>query len=70
MNTSIHLAKRPKEHIVPGETFEVRRTPIPREEDVPDGSALVRVEYLSVDPGLDTHMLKFTDLVSNEGLVE
>jgi len=51
MNTSIHLAKRPKENIVPGETFEVRRTPIPRKEDVKEGSVLVKVEYLSVDPG-------------------
>jgi NADPH-dependent curcumin reductase CurA len=51
MNTSIHLVKRPKENIVPGETFEVRRTPIPRKEDVKDGYTLVRVEYLSVDPG-------------------
>ena len=51
MNTSIHLAKRPKENIVPGETFEVRRTPIPKREDVNDGHALVKVEYLSVDPG-------------------
>jgi NADPH-dependent curcumin reductase CurA len=42
---------------VPGETFEVRRTPIPRKEDVQDGNVLVKVEYLSVDPGLDFHML-------------
>lgn len=52
MNTSIHLAKRPKENIVPGETFEVRRTPIPKKEDVKDGQALIKVEYLSVDPGI------------------
>jgi NADPH-dependent curcumin reductase CurA len=51
MNTSIHLAKRPKEAIVPGETFEIRRNGIPRKEEVKDGEALVRVEYLSVDPG-------------------
>lgn len=57
MNTSIHLAKRPTGNIVPGETFEVRRTPIPREEDVQDGTVLVKVEYLSVDPGLDFHVL-------------
>src|SRR5579862_1675165 len=52
MNTSIHLAKRPKVSIVPGETFEVRRTPIPKKEDVKEGQCLVRVEYLSVDPGM------------------
>jgi len=51
MNTSIHLAKRPKENIVPGETFQLQRSPIPRKEDVKDGQALVKVEYLSVDPG-------------------
>ena len=52
MNSSIHLAKRPKEKIVRGETFELRRTPIPRPEDVKDKQALIRVEYLSVDPGI------------------
>lgn len=52
MNTTIHLAKRPKEGIVSGETFEVRREPIPKREDVKDGQVLVKVEYLSVDPGL------------------
>lgn len=51
MNTSIHLAKRPTGEIIPGETFQVRRTPIPRKEDVKDQEVLVRVEYLSVDPG-------------------
>jgi NADPH-dependent curcumin reductase CurA len=51
MNTSIHLAKRPKEGIVPGETFEVRKTPVPKKDEVKDGQALVKVEYLSVDPG-------------------
>jgi NADPH-dependent curcumin reductase CurA len=52
MNTTIHLAKRPKEGIVPGETFEVRQSPIPKNDDVKDGNALVKVEYLSVDPGI------------------
>ena len=52
MNTTIHLAKRPKEGIVSGETFEVRRGAIPKREDVRDGQVLVKVEYLSVDPGL------------------
>ena len=52
MNTTIHLAKRPKEAIVPGETFEVRKGPMPKREDVTDGQVLVKVEYLSVDPGL------------------
>jgi len=35
-----------------GETFEVRRGPMPKREDVTDGQVLVKVEYLSVDPGL------------------
>jgi NADPH-dependent curcumin reductase CurA len=52
MNISVHLAKRPVDRIVPGETFESRRSPIPRREDVKDGELLVKVEYLSVDPGL------------------
>jgi NADPH-dependent curcumin reductase CurA len=52
MNTSIHLAKRPKENIIPGETFEIRKNPIPEKEDVKDGEVLIKVEYLSVDPGI------------------
>jgi NADPH-dependent curcumin reductase CurA len=52
MNTSIHLAKRPKDRIIPGETFEVRRTPIPKKDAVKEGQALLKVEYLSVDPGM------------------
>jgi NADPH-dependent curcumin reductase CurA len=52
MNTSIHLVKRPKESIVPGETFEIRKSPIPKKDDVKEGEVLVKVEYLSVDPGL------------------
>jgi NADPH-dependent curcumin reductase CurA len=51
-NTSIHLAKRPKDGIVPGETFETRQSPIPKKEDVKEGECLVRVDYLSVDPGI------------------
>lgn len=56
MNTSIHLAKRPTENIVPGETFRVQRTPIPKKVDVKENQALVRVEYLSVDPGFSNNM--------------
>ena len=52
MNTSIHLAKRPTDKIIPGETFEVRKTPIPTKDDVKEGQVLVRVDYLSVDPGI------------------
>jgi NADPH-dependent curcumin reductase CurA len=52
MNTSIHLAKRPKESIIPGETFEIRKSPIPKKDDVKDGEVLVKIEYLSVDPGM------------------
>ena len=74
MNTSIHLAKRPKEKIIPGETFEVRRTPVPGKEDVKDGHALIKTEYLSVDPGIPAaHVLNlviYTNDFSNEGLVE
>ena len=36
---------------MPGGTFEVRRTPVPGKEDVKEGGLLVKVEYLSVDPG-------------------
>ena len=70
MNTSIHLAKRPKENIVPGETFEVRQTPIPRKEDVTEGTVLVKVEYLSVDPGLSGVRKVARADCSDEGVVE
>lgn len=53
MNTSIHLVKRPKESIVPGETFELRKSPVPKKDDVKEGEVLVKVEYLSVDPGIN-----------------
>lgn len=58
MNTSIHLAKRPKGSIIPGETFEVRHSPIPKKEDVKDKECLVKVEYLSVDPGLSEIIMR------------
>jgi len=71
MNTSIHLAKRPKDRIVPGETFKARRTPIPTQDDVKQGEVLVRVDYLSVDPGLFTCLLDGVNVdCSNERLVE
>lgn len=52
MNTTIVLAQRPKRDIVPGETFQARKTPIPKNGDVKPGQVLIRVEYLSVDPGI------------------
>ena len=72
MNTSIHLAKRPKGDIVPGETFQVRRTPIPKNDDVEAGQVLVRVEYLSVDPGISSRESTDEPLTwaSDEGMVE
>ena len=72
MNTSIHLAKRPKGDIVPGETFQVRRSPIPKDDDVMAGQVLVRVEYLSVDPGISSRTFRDGPLMwhSNEGMAE
>ena len=51
-NLSIHLVERPKEEIVPGQTFEARRNPAPSPADLKDGEILVEVLYLSLDPSL------------------
>lgn len=49
---SIVLAQRPKELIVPGETFNVKENPILKESDLKDGEVLVETLYLSLDPAM------------------
>lgn len=51
-NVSIHLAQRPKDEIVPGETFTTKLSPAPSPADLKDGEILVEVLYLSLDPAL------------------
>ncbi|KAL9005499.1 MAG: hypothetical protein Q9188_001736 [Gyalolechia gomerana] len=50
--TSIHLAKRPKSNIVPGETFESKSNAIPKTADLKDGEVLFKTLYLSLDPAM------------------
>ena len=50
--TSVHLAKRPKGDIVPGETFSLKKFDAPKESDLHDGEVLLQVLYLSLDPAM------------------
>ncbi|KAI4174166.1 MAG: hypothetical protein LQ343_002501 [Gyalolechia ehrenbergii] len=50
--TSIHLAKRPKSNIVPGETFESKTNNMPKASDLNDGEVLFKTLYLSLDPAM------------------
>lgn len=51
-NKTFVLAKRPTEHIVPGETFKLKVTPAPTADDLKDGQALIETLYLSLDPAM------------------
>ncbi|KAL8935511.1 MAG: hypothetical protein Q9216_005389 [Gyalolechia sp. 2 TL-2023] len=50
--TSIHLAKRPKSNIIPGETFASKTNSIPKASDLHDGQVLFKTLYLSLDPAM------------------
>ena len=50
--TSVVLAKRPRELIVPGETFTLKENPMLKESDLKDGEVLVETLYLSLDPAM------------------
>ncbi|KAI0202944.1 hypothetical protein F4808DRAFT_62467 [Astrocystis sublimbata] len=51
-NKTFVLAKRPENHIVPGETFRLEKAPAPTADDLKDGEALVEALYLSLDPAM------------------
>ncbi|PMB68206.1 putative NADP-dependent oxidoreductase YfmJ [Beauveria bassiana] len=51
-NLQIVLAERPKDEIIPGQTFHQRVTPAPTEADLADGDVLVEVLYVSLDPAM------------------
>lgn len=46
------LAKRPKDHIIPGETFKLERATAPSELSLKDGEVLFETRYLSIDPAM------------------
>ncbi|KAL8767362.1 MAG: hypothetical protein Q9209_006125 [Squamulea sp. 1 TL-2023] len=50
--TSVHLAKRPKDVIIPDETFTLRTNDIPKAADLKDGEVLFQSLYLSLDPAM------------------
>lgn len=49
---SVHLAKRPKDRIIPGETFNLKSHDAPKESDLKDGEVLFQSLYLSLDPAM------------------
>ncbi|KAI4232822.1 MAG: hypothetical protein LQ352_008299, partial [Teloschistes flavicans] len=50
--TSIHLAKRPKDVIVPGETFTSKTNDVLEESDLKPGEVIFQNLYLSLDPAM------------------
>ncbi|KAG6009688.1 hypothetical protein E4U43_008687 [Claviceps pusilla] len=51
-NTSVVLAERPTDNIIPGQTFNIKKSPIPSPSDLKDGEILVQILYLSLDPAM------------------
>ena len=49
---TIHLAKRPRGHITPGETFSVQSHNGAELGHLEDGETILRVLYLSIDPAM------------------
>lgn len=49
---SVVLAKRPKDDIIPGETFSLKTNPALKVADLQDGHVLLRSLYLSLDPAM------------------
>ena len=50
--TSVHLAKRPKNVIIPNENFTLKTHDIPKAADLKDGEVLFQSLYLSLDPAM------------------
>ncbi|KAF1999412.1 NAD(P)-binding protein [Amniculicola lignicola CBS 123094] len=50
--TSIHLAERPTDQIIPGKTFKSKKQPIPNASSLKDGEVLIQTLYLSLDPAM------------------
>ncbi|KAI4110733.1 MAG: hypothetical protein LQ345_006922 [Seirophora villosa] len=49
---SVHLAERPRDSIIPGETFTLKTGEAPKESDLKDGEVLFQSLYLSLDPAM------------------
>lgn len=51
--TSVTLAERPKDAIIPGQTFTLNtQNAVPDEADLKAGEVLVKALYLSLDPAM------------------
>lgn len=51
-NKTVVLAERPKDTIIPGETFAIKTTPKPTAADLKDDEVLIELLYLSLDPAM------------------
>jgi NADPH-dependent curcumin reductase CurA len=49
---AVVLASRPKNNIVPGETFKLITKPTPKASDLKDGEVIFESTYLSLDPAM------------------
>jgi NADPH-dependent curcumin reductase CurA len=49
---AVHLAQRPKAAIIPGETFVLKKHPVPKASDLKDGEVVFQNLYLSLDPAM------------------
>jgi NADPH-dependent curcumin reductase CurA len=49
---AVHLAKRPKAGIVPGETFALKKHEFPKASDLKEGEVIFQALYLSLDPAM------------------
>jgi NADPH-dependent curcumin reductase CurA len=52
MYRSVVLAKRPKNTIVPGETFTIKTKTVPTKADLKNGEVIFETLYLSLDPAM------------------
>ncbi|ORY14501.1 hypothetical protein BCR34DRAFT_479403 [Clohesyomyces aquaticus] len=50
--TSVHLAERPKDRIIPGQTFTTNQHSVPSASILKDGEVLFQTLYLSLDPAM------------------
>ncbi|KAF2105391.1 NADP-dependent leukotriene B4 12-hydroxydehydrogenase [Lophiotrema nucula] len=50
--TSVTLAERPKDRIIPNQTFTTKQEPIPDAASLKDGEVLFQTLYLSLDPAM------------------
>lgn len=49
---AVVLAKRPKDNVLPGETFKLVNKKAPSANDLKDGQVLFEANYLSIDPAM------------------